>query len=283
MKNGELILAGAPLGNPADASMRLRQELADATMIFAEDTRRLRHLAQDLQIEVTGEVRSFFAGNERERIAELRELLADGASILLITDGGMPGISDPGYLAIQTALELGAQIQVLPGPSGVTTALVISGLPMDRFIFGGFAPRTLKARRDYIHSIRDQARTIVIFEAPHRTQDLIVDLLEILGPDRSVALCREMTKRYEEVFRGTLQELNEWVSQREVLGEVTLVIAGAAPAEMSSRAPEQIAQLVAEREQAGMERREAVAAVAQELNLRKREVFDALVASKIEQ
>ena len=283
MKNGELILAGAPLGNPADASMRLRQALADATMIFAEDTRRLRHLAQDLQIEVTGEVRSFFAGNERERIAELRELLADGASILLITDGGMPGISDPGYLAIQTALELGAQIQVLPGPSAVTTALVISGLPMDRFIFDGFAPRTLKARRDYIHSIRDQARTIVIFEAPHRTQDLIVDLLEILGPDRSVALCREMTKRYEEVFRGTLQELNEWVSQREVLGEVTLVIAGAAPAEVSSRAPEQIAQLVAEREQAGMERREAVAAVAQELNLRKREVFDALVASKMEQ
>lgn len=283
MKNGELILAGAPLGNPADASMRLRQALADATMIFAEDTRRLRHLAQDLQIEVTGEVRSFFAGNERERIAELRELLADGASILLITDGGMPGISDPGYLAIQTALELGAQIQVLPGPSAVTTALVLSGLPMDRFIFDGFAPRTLKARRDYIHSIRDQARTIVIFEAPHRTQDLIVDLLEILGPDRSVALCREMTKRYEEVFRGTLQELNEWVSQREVLGEVTLVIAGAAPAEVSSRAPEQIAQLVAEREQAGMERREAVAAVAQELNLRKREVFDALVASKMEQ
>lgn len=283
MNSGRLILAGAPLGNPADASARLRQALSEATKIFAEDTRRLRHLAQDLGIEIAGELRSFFAGNERERVAELRELLGSGASVLLITDGGMPGISDPGYLAIQVALELNSDLEVLPGPSAVTTALVLSGLPMERFLFDGFVPRTSKARQDYIHSIKNEQRTIVIFEAPHRTQELVADLVEILGRDRPVALCREMTKRYQEVFRGSLQELEEWVSEREVLGEVTLVIAGAAPKEVSSRAPEQIAKLVADREGAGMERRDAVAAVAEELHLRKREVFDALVASKMEQ
>lgn len=283
MNNGRLILAGAPLGNPADASMRLCQALSAATIIFAEDTRRLRHLAQDLKVEIAAELRSFFAGNERERIAELRELLKGGATVLLITDGGMPGISDPGYLAIQAALELKTDIEVLPGPSAVTTALVLSGLPMERFLFDGFTPRTSKARHDYIHSIKNEERTLVLFEAPHRTRDLVADLLEILGGDRRVALCREMTKRYQEVFRGSLNELNQWVSEREVLGEVTLVIAGAEPTEVSSRTPEQVAKLVVERERAGMERREAVAAVAEELRLRKREVFDALVASKMEQ
>ncbi|MBM3704810.1 MAG: 16S rRNA (cytidine(1402)-2'-O)-methyltransferase [Actinobacteria bacterium] len=283
MKSGKLILAGAPLGNPEDASIRLRQALTQAKIIFAEDTRRLRHLAQDLQIDITGELRSFFAGNERERLGELRTLLDAGESILLITDGGMPGISDPGYLAIQTALECKADIEVLPGPSAVTTALVLSGLPMERFLFDGFTPRTSNARRDYIDSIKNQPRTIVIFEAPHRTKELIGDLLEILGERRQVALCREMTKKYQEVFRGSLEDLSQWATEREILGEVTIVIAGATPEEITSRAPDQIARLVGERERAGMERREAVAAVAQELNLRKREVFDALVATKMEQ
>lgn len=283
MNSGRLILAGAPLGNPADASSRLRHALAEAKVIFAEDTRRLRHLAQDLEVEILGEVHSFFAGNERERIEELRRRLAAGEEILLITDGGMPGISDPGYLAIQSALEIGAQVVVLPGPSAVTTALVLSGLSMERFIFDGFPPRAAKARLDYVHSIKNEQRTIVLFEAPHRTQELVADLLVVLGAKRKVALCREMTKRYEETFRGSLGELQRWVSEREILGEVTLVIEGAQDSEVTSRSPEEIARLVAMREGAGMERREAVAAVAEELNLRKREVFDALVASKMEQ
>ena len=283
MSIGRLILAGAPLGNPADASNRLQQALAEAEIIYAEDTRRLRHLADDLGIIVNGAVYSFFAGNERERITDFRRALENGASVLLITDGGMPGISDPGYLAIEAALELGADLDVLPGPSAVTTALVLSGLPMERFIFDGFVPRTEKARVDYIHSIKDQMRTIVLFEAPHRIHDLINDLVEVLGGERRIALCREMTKKYQEVFRGSLMELQNWITDREILGEVTLVIEGADPSAVDARSPGEIARLVAEREGAGMDRREAVAAVAEALHLRKREVFDALVASKIEQ
>lgn len=283
MHTGRLILAGAPLGNPEDASLRLRRALVGAEIIFAEDTRRLRHLVQELALATSAEVHSFFAGNERERIKELRDLLTKGSSILLITDGGMPGVSDPGYLAIQCALEVGAEIEVIPGPSAVTTALVLSGLPMERFLFDGFAPRTAKARADYLHSIKNESRTIVLFEAPHRTKELIDDLFEIFGAARKVALCREMTKKYEEVVRGTIGTLKDWVATREILGEVTLVIDGAGVAEVRSRTPEEIAHQVALREGAGMDRREAIAAVAQELRLRKREVFDALVASKMEQ
>lgn len=283
MNTGRLTLAGAPLGNPADASARLQVALAQARLIFAEDTRRLRHLADDLALAIVGEVHSFFAGNERERIESLRRYLSAGEQVLLITDGGMPGISDPGYLAIQVALEVGAEIEVLPGPSAVTTALVLSGLPMERFIFDGFPPRAANARLDYLHSMKNQERTIVLFEAPHRIEELVRDLVSVFGENRRVALCREMTKRYEETFRGSLIELQRWVSEREVLGEVTVVIEGAQPIEVLARSPEVIAQLVAAREAAGMERREAVAAVAQELHLRKREVFDALVASKMEQ
>lgn len=283
MNAGRLILAGAPLGNPADASHRLREALGEAEIIYAEDTRRLRHLADDLGIVLKGAILSFFAGNERERMTEMRRALENGGRILLITDGGMPGISDPGYLAIKAALEIGAELDVLPGPSAVTTALVLSGLPMERFVFDGFAPRTAKARLDYIHSIKDELRTLVLFEAPHRTQDLVTDLVDVLGGARRIALCREMTKRYQEVFRGTLLELQDWVVGREILGEVTLVIEGAQPSAVDARSHSEIARLVAQREEAGMDRREAVAAVAELLQLRKREVFDALVASKIEQ
>ncbi len=283
MNNGRLILAGAPLGNPDDASPRLRTALTECDVIFAEDTRRFRHLATDLGLSLRAHVHSFFAGNEQERVVELRDLLLAGKSVLLITDGGMPGVSDPGYLAVKVALESGVHIEVVPGPSAVTTALALSGLPMERFLFDGFTPRSAKARADYLHSIKNEERAIVLFEAPHRTKELVADLLEIMGGERKVALCREMTKRYEEVFRGTLGELNAWVNEREILGEVTVVIEGAQPSEVAARTPQEIAAQVALRESTGMERREAITAVAEEFRLRKREVFDALVASKIEQ
>lgn len=283
MNSGRLILAGAPLGNPEDASTRLRTTLTECDVIFAEDTRRFRHLATDLGLSLQAHVHSFFAGNEQERVVELRELLRAGKSVLLITDGGMPGVSDPGYLAVKVALESGAHIEVVPGPSAVTTALALSGLPMERFLFDGFTPRSAKARADYLHSIKNEERAIVLFEAPHRTKELVADLLEIMGGERKVALCREMTKRYEEVFRGTLGELNAWVNEREILGEVTVVIEGAQPSEVAARTAQEIAAQVSLRESTGMERREAITAVAEEFRLRKREVFDALVASKIEQ
>ena len=283
MNIGRLILVGAPLGNPADLSPRAIAALAEAEVIYAEDTRRFRHLAQDLALSHTREIHSFFAGNENERLPELRRYLTAGKSVLVITDGGMPGVSDPGYLAISSALEVGAAVDVIPGPSAVTTALVLSGLPMERFIFDGFVPRTEKARVDYLYTIKNEMRTIVLFEAPHRSRELVANLLEVFGGARRVALCREMTKKYEEVFRGTIKELHEWITDREILGEVTLVIEGAATEEVRARTPQEISEQVALREGVGMERKAAVAAVAEEFGLRKREVFDALVASKMEQ
>lgn len=283
MNIGRLILVGAPLGNPADLSPRAVAALAEAEVIYAEDTRRFRHLAQELGLTHTKELHSFFAGNESERLPELRRHLGEGKNVLLITDGGMPGVSDPGYLAITSALALQATVDVIPGPSAVTTALVLSGLPMERFIFDGFAPRTTKARVDYLHSIKNEARTIILFEAPHRIKELVADLNEVLGGERKIALCREMTKRYEEIFRGTIAALRKWITEREILGEVTVVIEGAATEEIRLRTPQEIANQVALREGVGMERKAAVAAVAEEFGLRKREVFDALVASKMEQ
>lgn len=283
MKIGRLILAGAPLGNPGDASPRLRAALTESEVIFAEDTRRFRHLATDLDLTIHAPILSFFAGNEQKRVDDLRQWLLEGKSALLITDGGMPGVSDPGYSAVQVALEINAPIDVIPGPSAVTTALALSGLPTERFLFDGFTPRSAKARADYIHSIKNEIRTIVLFEAPHRTKELVTDLSEILGANRKVALCREMTKRYQEIFRGTVGELEDWVKAREILGEVTIVIAGADLSEVATRTPREIAVAVALRESTGMQRREAIAAVAAELRLRNREVFDALIASKMEQ
>ena len=283
VNGGKLILAGAPLGNVADASPRLKEALGSADVIFAEDTRRLRHLAGELGATLSREIHSLFSGNEQERIPQLKSFLNEGKTVLLITDAGMPGVSDPGYLPVAAALELGVPVEVIPGPSAVTTALALSGLPMERFIFDGFPPRTQKARNDYIDSMKNQERTIVLFEAPHRVKDLVVDLLDILGAARRVALCREMTKTYEETFRGSLSSLNDWLEGREILGEVTIVIEGAKSEEIRNRTPEEITRLVAQREEAGMDRKEAISAVAEELRVRKREVFDALVATKMEQ
>ena len=213
VNGGKLILAGAPLGNVADASPRLKEALSSADVIFAEDTRRLRHLAGELGATLSREIHSLFSGNEQERIPQLKSFLNEGKTVLLITDAGMPGVSDPGFLPVAAALELGVPVEVIPGPSAVTTALALSGLPMERFVFDGFPPRTQKARQSYIDSMKNQERTIVLFEAPHRVKELVADLLGILGGARMVALCREMTKTYEETFRGSLSSLNDWLEE----------------------------------------------------------------------
>ena len=274
-----LILACGPLGNVGDTTSRIKSALESTPFIAAEDSRKLTRLVHDLGIRYTGKVISYFEGNESERIDQLTEILVSGADLLVITDAGAPGISDPGYRLIQRAIDNGIPIEVLPGPSAVTTALLLSGLATDRFCFEGFSPRTGGARIAWYEKLITEPRTIIFFEAPHRLQESLTDALAALGPDRKAAICREMTKTYEETVRGTISELLEWSTDREILGELTLVLEGF-DAESVSYSAADLVGLVLAREGAGEYRKDAIAALAKELNLPKRVVFDAMVGSK---
>ncbi len=275
---GCLVLAGAPLGNVADASARLRTELATADVVAAEDTRRLRRLLADLDVAPAGRVVSYFEGNEVARTEQLRKELTAGARVLVITDGGMPSVSDPGYRLVVAAVQDGVPVTVVPGPSAVTTALAVSGLPCDRFVFEGFLPRKAGERRRRVADLAAESRTLVLFEAPHRLAATLTDLAAAFGPDRNAAVCRELTKTYEQVQRGTLGELAAWAAAG-VRGEITLVIQGTV-AEAPSSTPAELAAAVAGREAAGQPRREAIAEVASSRGVAKRVVFDAVVAAK---
>jgi 16S rRNA (cytidine1402-2'-O)-methyltransferase len=274
---GRLVLVGAPLGNPADSSQRLRAVLSSADVVAAEDTRRLHRLARDLSIEITGRVVSYFDGNEERRTPELVSALRDGALVALVTDGGMPGVSDPGYRLVRAALEAGLPVTSAPGPSAVTTALAVSGLPSDRFCFEGFLPRKPAERRTRLRGLAAEERTLVFFEAPHRIVGSLADLAAAFGPDRAAAVCRELTKTYEEVRRGSLGELAEWASAAEPRGEITLVVAGAAPAETRRPSDEELRAAIAAGEAAGASRRDAIAAVAKEYAVSRREVYELAV------
>jgi 16S rRNA (cytidine1402-2'-O)-methyltransferase len=283
VKKSQLILAGAPLGNSRDLSLRVRDLLGEVDLIAAEDTRRLLRLCSDLDISLSAPVISFFAGNEAQRTPELISALSEGKTVLVITDAGMPGISDPGYLIVRAALDAKFEIEVVPGPSAASTALLLSGLSMERYIFDGFPPRTQQARQNYFESIKLESRTVVLFEAPHRIRETLADAIEILGNQRSGAVCREMTKTHEEIVRGSLEELATWANSKEMLGEITLVIAGPAAGVRAELTPLEIATKVKELEGVGATRQEAVAQIATDFGLRKRAIFDALVASKIGQ
>lgn len=275
----KLLIAGVPLGNPGDASARLISAISSASIIAAEDSRRFQRLCQDLGVSTQAKVLSFFEGNEEERTDQLLNELKNGADVLVVTDAGMPTVSDPGYKLVRSAIDANIPIEVLPGPSAVTTALALSGLPTDRFCFEGFVPRTQGAREKFFEAIRFESRTIVLFEAPHRLIDTLNVALNILGADRKAALCREMTKTYEETVRGDLTTLIEWANSKEVLGEITIVIEGASSSAKEINR-EKIVAAVRKLESVGMDRKEAVASIAAELNLPKREVFDAMVAAK---
>lgn len=276
---GLLVLAGAPIGDWRDASPRLIEELSIAEVIAAEDTRRFARLARDLGVTYTARLTSYFKGNESARTGDLVAEMLMGRRVLLITDAGMPSVSDPGYRLVRAALDAGIKVTSVPGPSAVLTALALSGLPSDRFIFEGFVPRTKGARERFYRGLADERRTVVLFEAPHRLADSLVDAIVGLGPDRQGAICREMTKTYEEIVRGPLSELSLWSASHEILGEITLVIAGMDPGDREVDATE-LALMVAAREEAGLARKEAIAAVADELSLAKRVVFDAVVSKK---
>lgn len=273
-----LVLAGAPIGQAGDASARLREELAAAEVIAAEDTRRLRRLCQDLGVTLTGRVLSYFEGNEVRRTPELLEALRAGQRVLLVTDAGMPTVSDPGYRLVAAAAAEDLPVTCVPGPSAVTTALALSGLPSDRFCFEGFLPRKAGERRSRLAALVSERRTTVLFEAPHRLAAALGDMATVLGADRRAVVCRELTKTYEEVRRGSLAELAVWAADG-VRGEVTVVVAGASESAVELTADELVRQ-VHVREEAGLTRKEAVAAVAQETGVQRRVVYDAVVSAK---
>ncbi|WP_377269738.1 16S rRNA (cytidine(1402)-2'-O)-methyltransferase [Peterkaempfera sp. SMS 1(5)a] len=276
---GLLVLAGTPIGDVEDAPPRLARELAEADLVAAEDTRRLRRLTQALGVVPTGRVVSYFEGNEVARTPELVEALTGGARVLLVTDAGMPSVSDPGYRLVAAAVEAGVRVTAVPGPSAVLTALAMSGLPVDRFCFEGFLPRKAGERAGRLREVAAEPRTMVFFEAPHRLAEALAAMAEAFGEDRPAAVCRELTKTYEEVRRGPLGELAEWAAAG-VRGEITVVVAGAPPAAPARLEPAELARLVTVREEAGERRKEAIAAVAAQVGLPKREVFDAVVAAK---
>lgn len=276
---GTLVLAGTPIGDVADAPPRLATELESADVVAAEDTRRLRRLTQALGVQVGGRVVSYFEGNESARTPELVEALVGGARVLLVTDAGMPSVSDPGYRLVAAAVEKDIRVTAVPGPSAVLTALALSGLPVDRFCFEGFLPRKAGERLSRLREVAEDRRTLVYFEAPHRIDDTLVAMAEAFGDERRAAVCRELTKTYEEVKRGSLKELAEWAADG-VRGEITVVVEGAPEKSPGDLGPDELVRRVRVREEAGERRKEAIAAVAAEAGLPKRDVFDAVVAAK---
>jgi 16S rRNA (cytidine1402-2'-O)-methyltransferase len=276
---GRLILAAAPIGTPQDASPRLAAALAAAPLIAAEDTRRLRRLASSLGVGLSGRLVSYYDDVEAAKVPMLLKALVDGQDVLLVTDAGMPGISDPGYRLVSAAADAGIPVTVLPGPSAVTAALAVSGLPTDRYCFEGFPPRKAGERARRLTALREERRTMVFFESPRRLARTLSDMASTLGPERRAVVCRELTKTHEEIRRGTLAELARW-AEPGVLGEITVVVAGAAAGPGSSADVGSAAAKVAAAEQAGSTRKEAIALVAAELGLPRRDVYDAVVRAK---
>jgi 16S rRNA (cytidine1402-2'-O)-methyltransferase len=273
--SGVLVLAATPIGRVEDAPPRLAAELASADVVAAEDTRRLKRLCADLGVSITGRVVSYFEGNESSRTPALVEALEEGQRVLLVTDAGMPSVSDPGYRLVAAAVERDVHVTAVPGPSAVLTALAVSGLPVDRFCFEGFLPRKSGERARRLAALAGEERTMVFFEAPHRTQAALEAMAEAFGGDRRGAVCRELTKTYEEVRRGGLADLAAWAADG-VRGEVTLVVEGTTAGSDVPTDPASLAALVAEAEAEGSTRKEAILEVARRAGLPKRVVYDAV-------
>ena len=274
MSGGQLILAATPLGNILDASPRLKETLEQADLIAAEDTRRAKRLFADLNLEIEAPVISLFEENEIEKIPDIIEKLKNGLKVVVISDAGTPAISDPGYRLVTKAIEENISITVIPGPSAVLSALVLSGLPTDRFSFEGFIARKGKERTEILNNLNTQSRTMVIFESPRRTLQTLQDIQEIVGDDRKAAVVREISKTYEEVIRGSLKELVAWANSKEVLGEITLVIAGVentGKKEVDEQAIGEVKQLIA----AGSSFKDAVQEVSTQRGLSRRELYEA--------
>jgi 16S rRNA (cytidine1402-2'-O)-methyltransferase len=270
LKSGVLYIAATPIGNIQDASNHLISALRDADVIACEDTRKTKFLINALEIKTSAKLISHHEHNERERTSQLLQLIEEGKTVVVVSDAGMPGVSDPGFPLVQAAAAAGVPITVIPGASAVTTALVLSGLPTDRFVFEGFLPRKSGERKKHLQTLAQEHRTIVLFESGHRIKESLEDMAEIFGDSRKAALCRELTKTYEEVIRGSLGELVQR-AQAEILGEITMVISGAE----SREATEGDIRLELERLAiAGIPKKEAISEVTSRLGVSKREVFD---------
>jgi len=282
MEGATLTLAAVPIGQPEDGSPRLAAALGAAPIVAAEDTRRLRRLAAALGVQLTGRVVSYYDDVEASKTPGLLAELEAGHDVLLVTDAGMPSVSDPGYRLVAAAAGAGIRVTVLPGPSAVTAALAVAGLPSDRFCFEGFPPRRPGEQARRLAELAAEPRTMVFFESPRRVAATLAGLAEAFGGGRPAVVCRELTKTHEEVVRGTLAELAGW-AQDGPLGEITIVVAGAPARRGATRAgitAEEMAAAVtavAAREQAGASRRDAIAAVASEHGLPRREVYEAVV------
>jgi 16S rRNA (cytidine1402-2'-O)-methyltransferase len=274
--NGVVVLAATPIGDVRDASPRLVAELTNADVIAAEDTRRLRRLLERLEVESGARIMSYFEGNEKRRTDELVRLLGEGARVVVVSDSGMPSVSDPGYRLVTAAVAHGFRVTAVPGPSAVLTALAISGLPVDRFCFEGFLPRKAAERVRRLGRLATEPRTMIFFEAPHRAAATLSAMVVAFGPDRRGVVCRELTKTYEEVRRGSLQELADWAAS-DVRGEVTLVVGGGTdPAADLQMAAEEALGLAA----GGMKLRAAVSQVARKQGAAKNAIYE--VALKIQ-
>lgn len=277
MNTGRLLLGATPLGQPGDASKRLIDALHTADVVAAEDTRRVRTLAKALGVEIAGRVVSLFDQNEAARVPGLVADIAAGATVLVVSDAGMPLINDPGYRLVAACVAAGLTVSCLPGPSAVTTALAVSGLPSDRFCFEGFGPRKQSARRAWLATFAAEARTVVFFESPRRLADCLRDAVSELGADRRAVVCRELTKVHEEIRRGTLGELAEW-STDGVLGEITVVLGGAKPVTDPELLVAEVGVLIA----AGMRVKDACAQVvdAHAGAPSRRELYDAVLRAR---
>jgi len=278
MTEGRVVLAATPIGNPGDASPRLVAALTGADVVAAEDTRRLLGLCRRLGVTPTGRVLSFHEHNEDGRLAELLGVVRDGGTVLVVSDAGMPTVSDPGYGLVRAAAAEGLPVTVVPGPSAVLAALAVAGLPTDRFTFEGFLPRRAGERARAVAELADERRTMVFFEAPHRLAAALATLADGLGASRPAAVCRELTKTYEEVRRGSLAELAAWASAQEVRGEIVVVVGGAQAAP-----PADVQDLVADvlvRADTGERLKDAVAAVAERAGVPKRALYEAALARR---
>jgi 16S rRNA (cytidine1402-2'-O)-methyltransferase len=270
-----LVLAATPIGNVGDASARLREALATADVVAAEDTRRLSRLAAALGVTVAGRIVSFYDAVEAARTPALLADLSDGRTVLLVSDAGTPLVSDPGHRLVAAAVEAGVDVTVLPGPSAVLAAIAVAGLPADRWCFEGFLPRRAGERRRRLAELGTEPRTLVFFEAPHRLAAMLADVAGAFGADRPAAVCRELTKTYEEVRRGALGELAQWATG-EVRGEIVVVVAGASASNPAAEIDDAtLAAAVAVLVAGGLSRRDAVDQVAAEHGIPRRRVYSA--------
>ncbi|MGO1567249.1 16S rRNA (cytidine(1402)-2'-O)-methyltransferase [Brachybacterium sp. AOP35-5H-19] len=260
LEPGVLTLAATPIGDPLDASVRLMRALEQADLIAAEDTRRLARLVSALEVETSGRILSYHEHNESERTGVLLDALTAGSRVLIVTDAGMPVVSDPGFRAVRAATDAGFRVTVIPGPSAVLTALAASGIAPDRFTFEGFPPRREGRRTSMLEPLATEQRTMVFFESPRRTASTLAAMVEAFGEQRPAAVARELTKTYEEIRRGSLGELAQWAQSTEVLGEIVIVIAGAEPVAASA---EDLLDQVLTRAAAGERLKDAAKDVAQ--------------------